>query len=187
MKYPIKGIPTDKIMKDVTIDEYRLEVSYLDGKTWTFSRREHELVRENYMKQLYYFTVGNDRFDSSLYFAKVPFLITTVGAIGFSVNPTISLIGAGGGLAVSIFAGILKSSDYRESKIKHQIVRDHLEAFYAEYDAIRKQLGQVGYLKIEEPEDVVFAIDDMPKKLILEVSGADERNYKLLSPYYSTL
>ena len=178
MKYPIKGIPESRVIKNVEMDEYLIYVSYLTGEKTFFSKHDKQRIFDIYMRQIDFFVNSGYSFKANTFMIRVPSLSITLGIAGTMVaDPIASITASGVGIATGLTGFYLDKKALQDSKKKHQVVRDHMEAFCAEYKNIRALLGRQGQRKIENPEDVIFAIDDMPKRLVYQIAKVGESYY----------
>lgn len=170
MKYPIKGIPESRVIKNVEMDEYFLYVSYLTGEKAFLSKQDKQKIFEIYMRQINFFVNNGYSLKTNTFMVRIPSLSIAAGVAGsIMADPIASITATGVGVATGLTGFFLDKKALKESQKKHQVVRDNMQAFCAEYKTIRDVLGKQGKRKIEQPEDIIFAIDDMPKQLIYRI------------------
>lgn len=175
MKYPIKGIPENKVIKNVEMDDYFIYVSYLTGEKECFSKYDKGRIIEAYMRQINFFVSGGYSLKTNTLTVRVPSLAIAIGMAGTMVaDPLVSVSASSLGIVTCLAGYFADSKALKDSKKKHKVVRDHMQSFYAEYKSIRNLLGKKGERKIQNPEDVIFAIDDMPKSLVYQIGGIDK-------------
>lgn len=181
MKYPIAGIPDSEVIASVIRDNNQTMITYRDSRK-VFSKEKIEEIRSIYYKQMKEFVKNGYNPDFYKWIIQIPTILFAAGgaaglALQYIEDNSFNMVLIGlilAGLAEII--GFIQRSDFKESKQKHDIVRKNMRAFRTNYEYIIEELGEETREKYPEPEDIIFAVDEMPLKLVKEIGSPEQRH-----------